>query len=249
MIDIHTHVLPGLDDGATDLDESVKICRLAARLGCKAMIATPHQRHPVWWNTEPVKLEILLDRVQEQVGDTLSLYLGAEIRVGKGFVHDLEAFETSGLASLAGSDYLLLEFERRQLTVDPVEIVRRVKADGWRPIVAHPEFINAFVEDLSLATALVEAGALMEITAASVTGDFGPEARDCTHALLEARLVHFVASDCHGHRRRPPGLKGATARIEERWGQEYAEELTVDNPRAVIENRPVEPLGMGTVTA
>lgn len=249
MIDIHSHILPGIDDGATDSNESQKICELAANLGCEAMIATPHQRHPAWWNTETIKLEILLDRLQEQVGDRLRLHLGAEIRVGKGFMRDLEEFESSGLASLAGSDYLLLEFERRELSVDPLDIVQRVQAAGWRPIVAHPEFIRTIAKDLQLAKALVDAGALTQVTAMSVTGDFGLEARDSTTALMDAGLVHFVASDCHGHRRRPPGLKGAVSKIRNTWGREYATQLTVENPRAVIENRPVEPLRVGTLTA
>jgi len=249
MIDIHCHILPGIDDGATDPDESQKICELAVNLGCQAMIATPHQRHPAWWNTDLVRLEILLEKLQKQVGDRLRLDLGAEIRVGKGFMRDLDQFEESGLASLAGSDYLLLEFERRELSVDPIDIVERVQASGWRPIVAHPEFIRALAQDHGLTKALVEAGALTQVTAMSVNGDFGFEARDCTMALMDSGLVHFVASDCHGHRRRPPGLKGAVSKIKARWGQELATQLTVENPRAVLENRPVEPLRVRTHAA
>lgn len=248
MIDIHSHILPGVDDGAADLTESQKIGRLAANVGCQVMIATPHQRHPLWWNTEPTKLQLLLDRLQRQIGDTVSLFLGAEIRVGKSFMRELEDFGNSGLVSMAGSDYLLLEFERRQLSVDPIEIVQGVQAAGWRPIVAHPEFIRQIAEDRRLALSLVEAGALMQITAMSVTGDFGPEARACTTSLLENGLVHFVASDCHGHRRRPPGLKRAFAKIKARWGKEYATRLTIENPAAVIANRRVEPISLGSTT-
>lgn len=249
MIDIHTHILPGIDDGAEDLEESVKICDLAANLGYQEMIATPHQRHPTWWNTEKVKLEVQLGRLQKKIGDRLRLHLGAEIRVGKGFMKDLETIESSGLLSLAGSNYLLLEFERRNLTVDPVDIVQQVRSAGWRPIVAHPELISAIRDDFGLAVSLVEAGALMQLTATSVTGEFGLEAKEFSYTLLDARMTHFIASDCHGHRRRPPGLKPAMTKIKARWDAEYAEKLAIDNPRAVIENRPVEPLGVGTVTA
>ena len=249
MIDIHSHILPGIDDGPLEPLESVKICRLAANLGGEAMIATPHQRHPAWWNTESKKLDILLNRLQKEVGDDLDLYLGAEIRVGQGFMDDLEAFDNSGLVSLAGSDYLLLEFERRKLSVDPIQVVQDVRAAGWRPIVAHPEFIGGISEDLQLTRALVEAGALLQVTAMSVTGNFGLEPKRYVASLLDAGLVHFVASDCHGLRRRPPGLKNAFAKIKAKWGKELAQKLTTENPRAVIENRPVEPLTVGTVTA
>ncbi len=248
MIDIHSHLLPGIDDGAADLEEAVRMCRLAANLGCSALIATPHQCHPVWWNTELAKLEILLDRVRSGAGDSPSLHLGGEIRVGKGFLKDLENFEDSGLASLAASDYLLLEFERRTLTVDPVEIARQVQRAGWRPIVAHPEFIGAVWEDPRLPRRLVDAGALLQVTAMSVTGDFGIEPKRLVDGLLSHDLVHFVASDCHGHRRRPPGLKSAFNEIKQRWGETRAIELTITNPRAVVENRPVEPHRIGNAT-
>ena len=248
MIDIHSHILPGIDDGADDAAESLKICQLAANLGTKAMIATPHQRHPVWWNAEPRKLQVLIDRLKRQVGDTIDLFLGAEIRVDKGFMRDLENFENSGLASMARSDYLLLEFERRNLSVDPLEVVQQVQEAGWRPIVAHPEFISRITENPDLATALVEAGALLQVTATSVTGDFGPEAKGFAISLLDAGLAHFVASDCHGHRRRPPGLKGAFSKIKAQWGLEYAQRLAIENPRAVVENRPVEPRPVDLVT-
>lgn len=239
MIDIHSHILPGLDDGAAELPESLRICQLAVESGCETMIATPHQRHPTWWNAELIKLEILLNQLQRQLGDTLDLHLGAEIRVGRGFVQDLENFDNSGLASLAGSDYLLLEFERRELSVDPLEIIQGVREAGWRPIVAHPEFITEFSLDSDVVTAMVDAGALTQITAMSVTGEFGSTARQYVESLLDEGLAHFVASDCHGERRRPPGLERAFSRIEGRWGRECAMQLTVDNPRAVIENRPV----------
>jgi protein-tyrosine phosphatase len=249
MIDIHSHILPGIDDGSEDPLESLKMCRLAANLGCEAMIATPHQRHPVWWNAEPRKLQVLLDRIKKQIGDTIEVYLRAEIRVGKGFLRDLENFENAGLTSLAGSKYLLLEFERRSLSVDPVEVVLKVQEVGWYPIVAHPEFISKITEDYHLSRALVEAGALMQITAMSVVGDFGLEARKCVHDLLESRLAHFVASDCHGHRRRPPGLKGAFRKIKAQWNEDYARRLTSENPRAVLENQPVDVIRAGTTQA
>jgi protein-tyrosine phosphatase len=240
MIDIHSHILPGIDDGAPDIEESERICELASNLGCEALIATPHQRHPSWWNAEPIQLELMLKRIQQRVGEGLGLYLGAEIRVSEGFLRDLEAFENSGLVALANSRYLLLEFERRQISVDPIATVERVRAAGWIPIVAHPELISAFTREPGLARALYEAGALHQITAMSVTGEFGLEPKQKAWTLLETGLAHFVASDCHGHRRRPPGLKNAFRKIKAVLGKDYATRLTLDNPRAVVENRLID---------
>jgi protein-tyrosine phosphatase len=245
MIDIHCHILPAIDDGANDLEEAVRICELARNLGCEAMVATPHQRHPA----EPLRLEVLLNRLRQRLGDRPRLYLGAEIRVDQGFLRDLEAFEDSGLIALAGSRYLLLEFERRHISVDPVGIVDKVRAAGWRPIIAHPELIGAFARDRGLARAVADAGALHQITAMSVTGEFGLEPKQVSWSLLEAGLVHLIASDCHGHRRRPPGLKQAFSRVKAAMGSEFATQLVYDNPRAVVEDRPVDPSAVDALTA
>ena len=94
----------------------------------------------------------------------------------------------------------------------------------------------------------MDAGALLQVTAMSVTGDFGIEPKRLVDGLLSHDLVHFVASDCHGHRRRPPGLKSAFNEIKQRWGETRAIELTITNPRAVVENRPVEPHRIGNAT-
>lgn len=246
MIDIHSHILPGIDDGAVDLEESVGMCRLATAAGCDAIIATPHQRHPSWWNTEPVKLQVLLDRIKRKVGDAISVHLGAEIRVDKSFCSLLGQLERAGITPLAGSKYLLLEFQRRSLDVDPLAVIEATVAAGWRPIIAHPELIDPFVGDLGLIRDLVQAGALTQLTAMSVTANFGRPVQDCALALIEADLAHFVASDSHGIRNRPPGLIKAQSAIVSRWGHIIAKRLLVDNPQAVLDDRLIDSHAIGT---
>ena len=245
MIDIHTHILPGIDDGAVELAESVAMCRRAAAAGCEALIATPHQRHPTWWNSEIKKLEMLLHRIRDEIGDQPSLYLGGEIHVDKGFSKEMDDLTNAGILSLADSSYLLIEFERRQLSVEPVPVVEEITAAGWIPIVAHPEFIPGLRENLELAHQLVEAGALMQITGMSVTGQFGDQTRVCVEALLDAGLAHFVASDAHGIESRRPGLARARRAIARSWGEITADRLTHVNPQAVIENRKIAPVNPG----
>lgn len=245
MIDIHCHILPGIDDGAVELAESVAMCRRAAAAGCEALIATPHQRHPTWWNAEVRKLEVLLHRIRDEIGDQPRLYLGGEVRIDQGFAKELDDLTNAGILSLAGSSYLLIEFERRQLSVEPVAVVEEITAAGWFPIVAHPEFIPGLRENLELARQLVEAGALMQITGMSVTGQFGDQSRVCAEALLDAGLAHFVASDAHGVESRRPGLKRARRVIARSWGEKTADRLTHTNPQAVIENRRIPPVKPG----
>ncbi len=241
MIDIHCHILPGIDDGAADLTESVAMCHRAASVGCEALIATPHQRHPTWWNSEVRKLEMLLRQLQHEIGDHPQLYLGGEIRIDSGFARELDDLSTAGIVSLAGSSYLLIEFERRQLTVDPLTVVEQISAAGWIPIVAHPEFVPGLGQDVDLAGRLVDAGALMQITAMSLTGHFGDRTLEHVAALLDAGLVHFVASDAHGIDSRRPDMHRAHRVIARRWGAETARHLTTTNPRAILENRKIPP--------
>ena len=240
MIDIHAHVLPGIDDGPGDLELAVDICRQAASLGTKALIATPHQRHPTWWNTEPLKLERLLGKIKQALGNGPELYLGAEIRVDSGFLPSLDRLEQTGVQPLASSSYLLLEFHRRSSTEDPIEVVERVQEAGWRPIIAHPEFIPSLRRATEAVAQLVDAGALMQVTAMSITGDFGEDARESVHRLLDQDLVHFVASDCHDSSWRPPGIRKARKMVAARWGDAVARRITDENPQAVLENRVIE---------
>lgn len=240
MIDIHSHLLPGIDDGADDLATAVAMCRLAAADGCEAIVATPHQRTTHWENDDLARLAALRDEVARAAGEALEIHLGGEVRVDADFLTELaESDGERGPAPLAGSRYLLLELDRHHLRIDPEDLVHELVVAGWRPIFAHPEFIPALARDSDRVAGLAAAGALFQITAMSLTGDFGRTARQVCHDLLDRGLVHFVASDAHGVDHRPPGLSRARRLLAERWGEETAARLTRDNPRAVVEDRPL----------
>ncbi len=240
MIDLHLHILPGIDDGAEDLEEAAEMCRLALADGCTTLVATPHQRHASWWNTDRKALENLQRMVQQVVGPVPEIRLGAEIRIGSGLLDDLERLPDSGLLSLAGSRYLLLELDRYGIGPDPEPLVHELCLAGWLPVLAHPEFIPTLASDLGLIQRLTEVGALFQVTAMSVTGEVGKETTSFVHQLLDAGLAHFVASDAHGVGWRSPGLRAAHEAIARGWGEERAERLTTVNPQAVIDDRPLE---------
>lgn len=242
MIDIHTHVLPGIDDGADDLATALAMCRLAAADGCRAIVATPHQRTQHWDNSDLAALDGLRRQVAAELDGQLELHLGGEVRVDADLLADLADLVDGarrGPAPLAGSRYLLLELDRHHLRVDPEDLVHELVVAGWRPIFAHPEFIPALAADLDLVARLAAAGALFQVTAMSLTGGFGRTARQVCNELLDRGLVHFVASDSHGVDHRPPGLSAARRAVASRWGEEVADRLTRDNPRAVLEDRPL----------
>lgn len=250
MIDLHLHLLPEIDDGALDLAQAVTMAQLAATDGCEALIATPHQRRDEWETADVRRLEERLAAVEERLrgvqGDSrlaLRLALGAEVRVDSDLLADLAKPGRAGILPLAGSRYLLLELDPFGVGPEPVELTRELLAEGWRPIYAHPEVIPFLWDDEGeLLPRLVEAGGLLQVTAMSVTGEFGRGPRERAWELLEAGWAHFVASDAHRPDWRPPGLARARRAIERELGSALAQALTVDHPRAVLEDRPLPDL-------
>ena len=240
MIDLHCHILPGVDDGPSSFAEAVAMCRLAAEDGCEAMVATPHQRRGVWWNADRDQLAALADQLQTEVGADFRVYLGGEIHVDSELLDEVAQLPAAGgVLPLAGSRYLLIEFDSSHTPREAIHLVHELAVAGWRPVLAHPEFIPWLAADRDLVARLVQLGAAAQVTAMSVTGEFGRRAQADTWTLLDAGLVHFLASDSHNTRRRPPGLRRAYELVAERWGEETARRLTLDNPRAVVEDRPL----------
>lgn len=239
MIDLHCHILPGIDDGAKTLDEAIEMCRMAAAEGCRAMVATPHQRRGAWWNGDRESIAGLARELQAAVGSRLRIYLGGEVHADSDLLSEVERLPGGGIFTLAGSQYLLIELGAHGRGSEAINLVHELTVAGWRPILAHPELIHWLAEDFDLIGRLVSLGARVQITAMSVTGDFGRGPMESTHTLIEAGLAHFVASDCHDRQRRPPGLRRAYQTIAGRWGAEVAKRLVSDNPRAVVHNRPL----------
>jgi protein-tyrosine phosphatase len=240
MIDLHCHILPGVDDGAGSLEEAAAMCRLAARDGCTAMVATPHQRRGEWWNCDRQRLSALTRRLQAEVGREIQIFLGAEVHVDAQLLDDVERLPGhGGILGLAGSRYLLIEFPPFGSPPAAEDLVHELVVAGWRPVVAHPELIPWLAADLDAVAQLIALGASTQVTAMSVTGDFGKRAQQQVWALLDAGLVHFLASDAHGIQRRPPGLRAAADAVAQRLGPEAARQLVADHPRAVLEDRPL----------
>lgn len=243
MIDLHSHILPGVDDGSSSLDESVAMCRASAEDGITAMVATPHLRQAQYWNDDR---ELLVDRfralrsaVRRELGDRLEVHLGGEIALHSESLREIEELPEGDLLTLAGTRYVLLELDWQGVGPDPVETCHELVVAGMVPIVAHPERVRWLVEDRGLQEALVECGALFQLTAMSVTGEIGTWAEDAAAWMLDHGLAHFVSSDTHDPSVRKPGLAQARQVLSQRWGDEVARALVEDHPRAVLEDRPI----------
>lgn len=237
MIDLHVHLVPGVDDGAATLDEALELCRIAAEDGCSALVATPHRRRDEWPDLGVEELARRLAAVEAAAGGRPRLLLGGEVRVDSELARDLARPDRGGAIPLAGSRYLLLELEPRGIGPAPAALVAELRAAGWRPIVAHPELTPCLVREPAAIDRLSDAGALFQLTAMSVTGEFGRAARERAFALIDAGRAHFVASDAHRAGWRPTGLAAARREIEARWGDAAAAALTDLHPRAVLEDR------------
>ena len=236
--DIHTHILPGVDDGAQDMCEALRLLRLAWANGTRTVILTPHYRGKYKENTLN-QLRAEYEMLQEMAKDALpgmQLYLGHEVAYE---VDAPEAILAGNVLSLTDSRYVLLEFQpnvsRKQIVNGVLEIFQR----GFIPIVAHVERYDVSRLDRTLVNELLEVGALLQLNADSIMGVHGYRVKWFCNRLLRSGVVHFVASDAHDARHRPPLLRKAFLRVHKKYGQKYAAALFYDNAQAVIENKPM----------
>ena len=244
LVDLHCHVLPGVDDGSPDVETSLAMLSAAAAAGTSVMIATPHQ-HPTRYPNRPEPLRAALRLLNEARdaavagGATLpELHLGAEVHLDEGLIDRLGSGE---LFTLAGGRYVLLELPDVFPTQSVERLLYELQVAGYVPLLAHPERIGRLAREPRLVERFVALGALTQVTAHSVSGRFGPECRALTHRLLKAGLVHVVASDAHDLVRRPTPLAAAREAVVEAYGEAEAQRLFEEGPRAILEGRDLVP--------
>lgn len=243
-VDIHCHCLPGLDDGPTDLDESIALCRALAEDGITTVIATPHQLgsydriNSAGTIRDGVhQLEVAL----AEHGIPLELYPGGDVRVDERLLNLLDADEI-GTCADAGR-HLLLELPH-DLFVDPLPTIEHLKGLGIQAIMTHPERYRYLRGVNDRPREWVAAGALVQITAGSWLGDFGNRARDHAWRLLDDGLVSLVATDAHDAVRRPPRMTEIIQLFSEEVGRDVAQALALDNPFSVLKGNFIEPPAM-----
>lgn len=228
MIDIHCHILPGMDDGPADMEESIEMARVAVRDGIKCIVATPHLKDSIY----PASL--IRGKVDELNARLAAL--GIELKVLHGA--DINSMLAPSLLrdyTINGTDYLLIEFPHSFLPRSFQKTVFRLIVEGFRPIVTHPERNGSVVMNPELVFDLVGSGSLIQITAGSLTGEFGPDIRECALFLLESGLVSFIATDAHSSTGRQPVLSRGLMVAEKVLGRDRASMLVSSNPGAVIE--------------
>ena len=237
MIDIHSHILPSLDDGARSLEEAVEMARTAAGDGITHMVATPHAFNGLSHN--PTTDEILrrVDAFQQALGTLIGILPGNEVH----FSHDtVEMAQACRVTPLNRQNYMLIEFPSIHIPMGAGVLFGKLRNAGIVPILAHPERNLEIQRRPSLVAAFVESGVRIQVTAMSVTGRFGPAAFACVRKLLEHHCVHFIATDAHRARGRPPVLSEARDAAGRIIGPAAARKLVEDNPRAVVEGKALD---------
>jgi protein-tyrosine phosphatase len=238
MIDLHCHILPGLDDGPESLDESLAMCRAAAADGVRCIVATPHRK--------PGTYEISSSRVMEAIHDLtdavrgiglkLRILPGAEVTVSPEMISQIAV---GGELTLNHGCYFLAEFSPLTVPAGWDSFLVSFMDKGLVPIIAHPERNAWFVQHPEALSSAVHRGIKLQLTAMSLSGAFGVEARDFSIELLRQNLVHVLASDGHSAAFRPPKLSDACRLAADLLGKERAEALVQANPKAIIESRPL----------
>lgn len=233
MIDVHCHILPGVDfDGPPHKEDVLAMGRIAAADDIRQIVVTPHIKDVVH-TPEFLREQVLrLNEAFEKNGIALEILQGAEVNT----MVDPSQFRDY---TLNGTGYVLLEFPHSHLPRNAAEIVFNAVLEGLSPIVAHPERNPSIMRKPELATELVEAGALLQLTADSVLGGFGPESRECSLYLLERGLVHVLATDAHSPTWRPPVLSRGAKAVARVLGKTEARRLVTDNPAAIIAGKPL----------
>ena len=239
MIDIHCHILPGIDDGPESIGEALEMCRAAASDGIKTIVATPHFRPGSNEFTGPKILEAAGTLQSAVMNDGIDIRIlpGAEVAVSPEMPSYLTA--RKHLTINHNGRYFLTEFSSLSVPPNWDNFLLSFLVSGLVPIIAHPERNAWFAAHPDALSHVVERGVMVQITAMSVTGHLGPEARDFSVHLLKRGLVHMIASDGHSSDSRPPVLSGAMDLVSDLLGEERARAMVTSVPEAVIEGRDV----------
>lgn len=236
FVDIHTHILPGVDDGAADILEGMKLVRMAWEDGTRALFLTPHYRGSFKENT-PAWLHEVFSMFRQSVAEELpemELYLGSEAHYEAALP---ELLCEGKVMPLLNSQYVLLEFLSTSVRSQIVNGVSEVIRCGFTPVIAHAERYNAFRKDAALADTVLAMGALIQLNASSILGKHGYGIKQFCHRLLQQRKAHFIASDAHDCAQRPPLLQACWQRVSKKYTADYASALFRENAQAIIENR------------
>ena len=237
MIDLHSHILPELDDGAQSLEDSLAMARMAVESGVTSMVATPHcaedRRQEVYeaWK--------LLREALKESGIPLRLFAGMEIF---GAPDTAKLLQEGKLFTLNGSRYPLIEFDFHSSGEEETRILRSVRKAGFRPVVAHPERYSYVQRDPELINYWFRMGCLLQVNRGSLLGRFGPRAQATAYELVERGFATVIASDAHSRNYRTPWMEDVWKLLNREISPICARTLLRENPRKIIKDEEIPPV-------
>lgn len=225
MIDIHCHILPNIDDGAIDIEESIAMAMLAVNEGIRTIIATPHHKNGSYENTKQSIIQKVheLNQVLQQEGIPVDILPGQETRI---YGEMLEDFSNGDIMTLNGTQYLFVELPSSHIPRYTEQLLFDIQMKGLSPIIVHPERNQEIIERPERLYQLVKKGALTQVTASSIAGYFGKNIKKFSLQLIDANLTHFVSSDAHNLTRRSFKMAEAFEVIEKRYGVDMVYQFT-----------------------
>jgi protein-tyrosine phosphatase len=235
MIDIHHHLLPGLDDGARSLDISLAMVEMAIADGITHIACTPHASHHYFFSPErnAALFAELQDAVHRKFGEqAITLGLGCDFHLMFDNIEDAQRHPTR--YTINGHNYLLVEFPDSSISPNTAQTFYQLSLSGMTPVITHPERNMILARQPERMLEWLKAGALIQVTASSLTGRFGPAAEQAAFWLMDHHWVHFLATDAHNTESRPPLLRPAFDLVAEQYDLATAERLCIANPRAAF---------------
>ncbi len=240
-VDIHTHILPGVDDGAENFKESMQMLKIAVRNGTTDLVLTPHYlardvRAKSLRKQEMIEVFEAFREVVAQKLPQIKLYLGAEMFA----VSNIEDVIADGqMITINDTKYVLIEFGFNDYLSRAVDVTKTLSKLGYIPIIAHPERYSFIQREPRSIIELLEKGALLQLNTSSIAGHNGSTAQDISMLFLENHLAAVVASDSHSTYQRDPDLSEAYEFVSSNLSYSYAEDLFYNNPLAIIKGKRI----------
>ncbi|ABK44637.1 PHP C-terminal domain protein [Magnetococcus marinus MC-1] len=242
-IDLHAHILPGLDDGASTMQMALDMARMAVADGITCMVATPHLNPLSAWNNSAEVVRRALDTLRTHLNKAqipLQVEGAAELRLTTKTLQQLQ----SGYAPLLSHGpgpcrYALIEFAHTGLQGAELFMTELLLHRGYTPVIAHPERIRTFRENPDRLEPFIKLGCLTQITASAICGSYGDGVIQLVDGWMEKGWVHLIASDAHNIHRRQPAMRDAGRLLAAQFGHEAAQQLLITHPQAVLQGQPL----------
>lgn len=235
MIDIHSHILPEVDDGPKSIETSVAMCRMAAADGITHQVATPHANDRYHYDRE--YLQGLVAHLQQLIGDSLTLSLGCDFHLSYDNLRDVLA--NPARYAIGGTHYMLVELSNYSVPQQTTDCFTQLGDRGITSIITHPERNPILRENLQRVVEWAEQGCVIQVTGSALTGFWGDRARRAAHWLMEHNAVHVLATDAHDTEKRVPILSTARDAAAEISGADIAKAMVESNPAAILHSQPL----------